>query len=422
MDQYVSFPHTDAALKVLLALGVGLLIGLEREAASKYVGLRTFALTAIMGLLSAFVGIEFAIVGFVSTLCITAMFNVRAMTGNRQIEITTSVALLLTFILGVIVAQGHVFTPVAAAIVITLLLAWKAELSRFAHGLRLDEIRSAVLLGLISFVIFPILPDRTVDQWGLINPKEAWVTVIVLAGMSFCNYILLKLYSSKGLYYSALLGGAVNSSAAVTELTIALKTEDHKMLPSAMPILLMVTVAMFIRNLVILGLFEPNSIFIALAPLLGMIAASVIFIYRAYLYKEPGTAPVSPIKVASPIALKRVLKFGVLFVILQAAGTIAQRYMGDFGVLSVSLVGGLVSSASTTAAAAKLASSGHITATMAGLATILTSISSAFVNLPLIYQETKDRELTKKLGILTLLSILAGLVLMAIVAFLQEWR
>lgn len=422
MDQFVSFPHTDAALKILLSLGVGLLIGLEREAASKYVGVRTFALTSIMGLLTAFLGLNFAMAGLLCTLCITAIINIRAITANRQIETTTSVSLVLTFILGVIVAQGHVFTPVAAAIVITLLLAWKAELSRFAHGLRLDEIRSAVVLGLISFVIFPILPDHTIDQWNLFNPKEAWVTVIVLAGMSFCNYLLLKLYSSKGLYYSALLGGAVNSSAAVTELTSALKTEDNKLLPSAMPILMMVTVAMFVRNLVILGLFEPASILIALAPLLGMISAASLFIYRAYLKKEPGTEQVTPIKVSSPIALKRVLKFGVLFVILQAAGTIAQRYMGDFGVLAVSLVGGLVSSASTTAAAAKLASSGHISVTMAGLATILTSISSAFVNLPLVYQETKDKELTRKLAVLTFLSIVAGLVLMAIVAFLQEWQ
>jgi uncharacterized membrane protein (DUF4010 family) len=422
LDQIITFPHTDAALKILLAIGVGLLVGLEREAASKDVGVRTFALTSLLGLICQLIGANFAIGGLMCTLFLTGYISVRSIKLNRTLEITTSVALILTFVLGVIVAQGHVFTPVAASILMTMLLAWKTEIAAFAHGLRLDEIRSAVMLALLSFVIYPILPDQTIDQWNIFNPKEAWVTVLVLAGMSFGNYLLLKIYSTKGLFYSALLGGAINSSAAVTEVTNALKNDDNKVLPSALPILLMVTVAMFIRNLVVLGVFEPQAILIALAPLLGMTVAAVYFIYRAYQKKGQGVTPTNPLRVASPISLKRVLKFGAMFVLLQGAGTIAQRYLGNFGVLAVSLIGGLVSSASATAAAAKLASSGHISATVAGAATILSSISSAFVNLPLVYQETKDINLTKKLGWTTLMCILFGLILMAGVAFLQGWK
>jgi uncharacterized membrane protein (DUF4010 family) len=310
--------------------------------------------------------------------------------------------------------MGHIFTPVTISILLTLLLAWKTELTAFAHGLKLVEIRSAVMLGLLTFVIYPLLPNRFIDPWDLLNPQEAWITVIVLAGISFINYVFLKLYSTRGLYYSALLGGAVNSSASVTEIATAVRLSGGGTLPHALPILLMTTISMFIRNLVLLGIFERDSISMALAPLLGMAATAVFFVWRSRSRHDVGISPAAPLKVSSPVSLLRILKFGFLFVVLQAAGTLAQRYLGSIGVLFVSFFGGCVSSASTTAAAAKLASHGMVTASLAGIATVIASISSAFVNLPLVYQVTRDKSLTRNLGLTTLACIVAGLIMMVV--------
>ncbi len=415
-----AFPHTEVSMKLTLALGVGLLVGLERESASKDVGVRSFAIASLLGFTSQLIGAQFGAIAFIGILFLTVYMNVRSMLVNRSLEITTSGAMLVTFSLGILVAQGHVFTPVAAAILMTMLLAWKAELAAFAHGLRLEEIQSAVMVGLVTFVIYPILPVASVDPWDLVKPREAWMTVIILSGISFVNYILLKIYSTRGLYYSALLGGAVNSSAAVTELSRSLVTLSGRVLPRALPILLLTTVAMFVRNLIILGIFAPDAIGIALTPLLGMTGAAVFFIYRARKRHEAGLAPTAPLSLSSPVSIKRVLMFGFYFVLLQAAGALAQRNMGDAGVLVVSLIGGFVSSASTTAAAAKLAAQGKITAPIAGLSTIMTSITSAFVNLPLVYQLTKDKALTRNLAITTTGCILAGLVLMAVTAWVER--
>jgi uncharacterized membrane protein (DUF4010 family) len=420
LEPIVTFPHNEISLKIVLALGVGLLVGLEREYASKDVGVRTFAIASLLGLVSQLLSTSFAALGFVGILFLTAYMNVRAMWVSRSLEVTTSGALLVTYALGALVAQGHVFTPVTAAILMTMLLAWKAELAAFAHGLRLQEIQSAVMLGLLTFVIYPILPNKFVDPSELFNPREAWITVIVLAGLSFVNYVLLKIYSTRGLYYSAMLGGAVNSSAAATEVTRTLRTPEGTVAPNAMPILLLITVAMFVRNLVILGLFEPTAIPIALVPLLGMAGAAVFLMYRARRRGVRET-PTPPTQLSSPVSLKRVLKFGVFFVLLEAGGILGQRYFGASGVLGISFLGGFVSSASTTAAAAKLASQGKITDTLAGVSTVLTSITSAFVNLPLVYQITKDRVLTRSLAFHTAGCILSGLALMAIVAWLQHW-
>jgi hypothetical protein len=81
----------------------------------------------------------------------------------------------LNYLLSVLVGPGHIFTPVAGAIVMTRLLAWKTELKRFAGDLQPSEIRGAVSLGLIGFVIYPVLPNRFVDPWQLFNPSDAWI-------------------------------------------------------------------------------------------------------------------------------------------------------------------------------------------------------------------------------------------------------
>jgi uncharacterized membrane protein (DUF4010 family) len=79
-------------------------------------------------------------------------------------------------------------------------------------------IRSAVLLGLLGLVVYPVLPNRFIDRWELINPRQAWITVIIIAGIGFVNYVLLKVYGTRGIYVSGFLGGFVNSSAAAVEL------------------------------------------------------------------------------------------------------------------------------------------------------------------------------------------------------------
>jgi uncharacterized membrane protein (DUF4010 family) len=139
----------------------------------------------------------------------------------------------------------------------TALLSLKPALTHFDGELQVAEVRSAVLLGLLAFVIYPILPDHPIDPWHLINPREAWLTVVVIAVLGFTNYVLLKLYSSRGLYYSAVLGGMVNSTATIAELSglLAGRAENESVMALAITIDFLTIVAMFIRNLLILGIF-----------------------------------------------------------------------------------------------------------------------------------------------------------------------
>src|SRR3984957_19565009 len=167
------FPATPIALKMGVAIGIGMLVGMEREWSNKDVGVRSFAIVALLGMLASVIGLNVVIASLVGVLLLIAAMNTRSILSDRSLEITTSAALLVNYMLGVLVGLGHIFTPVAGAIIVTMLLAWKTELNRFAGGLLPSEIRSAILLGLIGFVIYPILPDRYIDPWHLFNPADA---------------------------------------------------------------------------------------------------------------------------------------------------------------------------------------------------------------------------------------------------------
>jgi uncharacterized membrane protein (DUF4010 family) len=405
-----SFPPLDVAAKIGVSLGIGLLAGLEREWAHKDLGVRTFGISALLGMVSSLASPAVALISMVGVLVVIAYVNWRTMLAERSLEATTSIALLVTFVLGVLVGQGHLFTPIATAVVLTALLAWKAELRKFAGGLKPEEIRSAVLLGLLAFVIYPILPDRFVDPWKLVNPREAWVIVVVIASIGFVNYVLLKFYGARGLYYSGFLGGLVNSSAAAAELAGPLgqgKTSPD----AAMAALLLIVVAMFARNLLILALFSPSAVLSAAVPLLAMTICALIVVQRARTRAGDCT---EEIHLQSPVSIGHVLSFAVLFLMIQIVSELGQRHFGRFGFLGISVLGGLISSASTSAAAAKMVTHGQIDPSAAGTAVVLTSFASALINLPIIYRKAKNARLLRRVTVFTISLILIGMVAVAL--------
>ncbi len=402
-----NFPVTTA-VRLAVALGVGLLVGLEREWAHKEVGVRTFALTAMLGALCWLLSPGFALAGWIGVFLLIAAVNARSLLVSRGLEITTSVALMVTYVLGVFLGQGHLMAPVAAAIVMTALLAWKTELTRFAERLLIQEIRGALLLGLLTLVIYPLLPKGFVDPWRLVDPRDVWVAVMVIAGIGFGNYILLRLYGARGMYYTAGLGGLVNSTATVVELSRELGTGTG-MAPMAVAAILLTSVAMFVRNLGILAIFAAPAVATAWGPMAVMAALAGMFAWRAHRH---GAGQGAHVELGSPVALGRVLLFGVMFLGIEVTANLAQRYLGGGGFLLVSLLGGLVSSASTVAAAAVLAAHGRISFALAGAATVLSSVSSALVNLPLLYRQSQQKAVTRRVALLSVGMAAAGLVVL----------
>ncbi len=113
---HAAFPVTDIAVKATIALSIGLLVGFEREWANKDIGVRTFALTSLLGLLASLAGQPFSILAGSAILVLIVFLNLHSVQIACKLEATTSVALMIIFLLGVLVGDGHLFTPVACGI------------------------------------------------------------------------------------------------------------------------------------------------------------------------------------------------------------------------------------------------------------------------------------------------------------------
>jgi len=397
------FPPAWVGLKIAIALTIGLLVGLEREWAHKETGVRTFAIVSLLGMTSSLMVPQFVLVAFIGVLMVVAFTNIRTLMTDRSGEITTSVALMLIFFLGVLVGYGHLFTPVALAIVMTLLLSLKPELTTFTGVLLRNEIRSAVLVGLIGFVIYPLLPDRYIDPWQLLNPRTAWAIVVVLSLIGFGNYLLLRLYGSRGLYLTAILGGAVNSTATVAQV-MQITAAGGTGVAGQASLILVANLAMFLRNLFIVAIFAREAAVISAVPLLAMAGVCALIVYVSRTKDE---IPKREFPLPSPVSLKSVLLFSLIFLAIEICGTLASRFVGQAGYAIVGFIGGLISSASTTAAAASAFARGQASAHITALAATLASVASVLVNLPIVFRKS-DAAVGRRVAFQTAIIILAG--------------
>jgi len=264
---------------------------------------------------------------------LVVLLNIEAIRNGESAHITTSAALLVTAFAGLLAGQGHTFTPTVLGIATAALLAWKWPLEGFSRALTESELRSAILLAIPAFVVYPVLPEHPVDPWRLLEPRAAWVTVLLMATLGFANYVLLKLYGARGLELTGFLGGLVNSTVTVTELSNRARASAGALSDVAFRGVLLATAAMLIRNVVILGLLDTATLIAAAIPLALMLVAAAAVTFasehrasgaseaRAWPGSEAGEVPVPAMQ--SPFSLTAALKFGAIFVALQIAGAVA---------------------------------------------------------------------------------------------------
>jgi uncharacterized membrane protein (DUF4010 family) len=402
------WPYYHTIMQLALALGLGLFVGLERERRRKEAGVRTFAFAALLGALGGLLGDEYALLALVMVGVLVVFLNWHEMRIQGGTELTTSAAFLLIAFVGVLCGKGHTFTPVAVAVATSALLAWKQDLAGFSVGLTEPEVRSAILLAILAFVVYPILPERSLDPWNLVEPRVAWATIILIAALAFVNYILLKLYGERGVEFTGFLGGVVNSTVATAEMASRVRETGAGLEDVAYRGVMLSTAAMIARNGFLLGVLALQTLRAALLPMGLMLAASLAF--ALLRRRESGTAEINTIKLESPFSLKAAIKFGLVFIALEAGGTLAQRYLGQTGFYVVSLLGGVVSSASSVASAATLAARGSVSPAVAANGAVLASLASVLVDIPLIVRICGFRRLSKKVTLATAVVTVLGLI------------
>ena len=416
-----SWPYVQILVRLALALALGLLIGLERERRGKEAGLRTFGFVALLGALGGSLGTPFSLATLALTGMLTVVLNVQTLRANQGAELTTSAAMLVTCMAGILCGLGHTISPAAVMVIATALLAWKERLAGFSMGLSEGELRSALLLAILAIVIYPALPAGPIGPLGLVEPRAAWVTVILIAGIGFVNYILWKMYGTRGAELSGFLGGLVNSNFTVIEMASRVRQSAGALQGTAFRGILLATAAMLLRNAALLAILAPLALLGSLGAF-GLMLLCCVALVLASLRGRHGLPPVQApaITLDLPFSLPQALKYGMVFLLLHVVGALTQRQFGDAGFYFVSVVGGLMSSASAVAAAATLAAQGSLAPGVAGTGAVLASFTSMAFSLSFVLR-TRERGLILRLGAAMLSVAAAGLAGLLLARQLEPW-
>ena len=432
MDTPLFTPDLPTLQRLALALALGLFVGIEREHRKKEAGLRTFGFVAVLGGLGGVAGASFGLMALGLVGVLVVLLNWDTIRTDGKAELTTSAALLVMAFTGLLAGLGHKFTPIALSVCVAALLAWKQPLAGFSRALTDAELRSAIMLAILAFVVYPVLPQGSVDPWNLIVPRTAWVTVILIAAFGFVNYILLKVYGDRGLVLSGLFGGFVNSKVASAELaTRSHEAGDESLEDSAYRGIVLSNGSMLVRNVVIIGVFAPAAILAMSLPMALMLIGITVAVFipktsvlNGFTKKPPAQPTMATAITAkqpqdqssfqSPFSIKSALKFGIVFLVLQIVSTLALRELGQGGLYAVALIGGLVSSASAVASIATLVAQGEITHAVAALGVVIASVSSIIVCIPFVSRFGDSTVLTRRvswtLSAIALLGVLGGIV------------
>ena len=351
--------------RLFLALAIGLLVGIERgwqeregKEGSRAAGVRTFALIGLLGgvaaLLSKFAGPLF--LGFVAVAFVAALlpFVWREAEAAGSSSATGMIAGLLTFALGAYAVIGNASAAAAAGIAATIVLAERKVLHDFVSRLKWSELRAALLLLTMTFVLLPILPDRTVDPWDALNPRQLWLMMVVIATVSYVGYICVRVAGERaGLLYAAAAGGLVSSTA----VTLAYSRLSKKSPGSAMALASGVTAAWTV------SLLRQSSIAIVLAPAMLVPLAStlgppaaLLAVIGFVLYIRAGShEEQSPLVLSDPFELSEVLRFGVLLAVVLLAAKLSGSWTHELSLVPLAAASGAVDVDPITLSAAKLA-------------------------------------------------------------------
>lgn len=418
-SQFSEFSETRLIFQLALSLGLGLLIGLQRESArSGFGGVRTFPLIAVFGTLGALASTRFGVWILPSGLLCVALIGIAerafslARRWTRAVELnatrfntsvfenasstaptteisetktgdfkaalesellprrdfgaTTLVSALATYCVGAILANpAWTLVGLEAGAIVAILLQFKRKLHEISAALGENDLNAIMQFALVSFVVLPILPNRSFGPFDAFNPFEAWLTVALIVGMSLAGYIVYKFHGANaGVLFGGFVGGAVSSAATTTSYSKAVATGATSRDVAAVVILL-ASATQTARALILEASVSQEFFYRCVPSSVVFIAASILpalWIWRRIRRDASSTsaAPGASSGVSeqkNPTQWKTALTFGALYVVILFAIKASNALFGDLGAFASVAISGLVEMNAVALSVARLATS-----------------------------------------------------------------
>lgn len=364
-----------------VALGVGLLVGVQRERTEDSVaGVRTFPLITLVGGLCAELSMQLGaawvfgagLLGLVALLVTGNVMKIRA--GDIDPGLTTEVAALYMFIVGGLIVVGEVVVGVVMGGLCAVLLHLKQPMEGLADRMSQREVKSVMQIAALGLVVLPVLPDRAYGPYGVLNPFEIWLMVVLIVGISLASYLLYKLLGARaGTLLGGVLGGLISSTATTASYARRAKG-DAAQAPQAALVVMVASTVVYARIFVEVAAAAP-TVLAAMAPPIAVVAAANVLICFAALPFLQGGAAELP-EHDAPAEFKAALLFGALYGVVIFAVAAAQDKFGDMGLYVVALVSGLTDVDAITLSAANLAELGQIETDASWRAIVLASLAN----------------------------------------------
>lgn len=328
------------------ALGIGLLVGMERERRpDSAAGLRTFALVAMLGCLFALLGEKTGGPwALVTGLLVISLAMVASNFSSRQEEqyrgFTSEAAIIVTYGLGAAVWFGYATLAVMLAITTTVLLYFKAELRNISDRMTPRDINSILQFAVLSLVILPILPSQDFGPFNAINPRQIWWMVVLISGLALAGYMALRIIGARhGAAVLGIFGGLASSTA--TTMMFSRHASDHPdLVRMAGIVILIANVMVMIRLGLVAGVVAPTLVApIATVFACGIVPGVAMALYGWKILSAAGELPMPEVK--NPTELRIAVSFGLLYAIVLLASAWLQDIAGNKGLYIVALASGL---------------------------------------------------------------------------------
>jgi uncharacterized membrane protein (DUF4010 family) len=373
-------PGIDAASvrDFATALLIGALIGLEREKHRTDAGhggiggLRTFILIAEVGAVSGYLAREFmapwivlAALGAV-TLSVVAGYLQQSNLDRDAVGLTTETAALVTCLLGGLTTLGYQSLAIGLGVVTAAVLAYKQPLHGLVAKLGWDDVFAGLRLLIATFIVLPLLPNRTLDPWGALNPYTLWLLVLLISSLSLAGYVATRaLGQDRGAALTGLTGGLV-SSTAVT-LSFAKRSREERGPATAAALtcgILLSWCVMCVRIVVEVLIVNRDMVWPVAMPFTVMGATSGVLSWIFYrrgrnapvVAREPG----SDVPLRNPFSLTEAAKFAAFFALVMLVVKIVEDRFSGQGMYALAALAGTTEVDAITLSMARYGQAGNV--------------------------------------------------------------
>lgn len=357
---------TEIFIRVGVALGLGLLVGLQRQRTdARLAGFRTFPLVTLLGALCGLLAQSFG--GWVLAFAFAGLALV-IVGGNLPLlraeeekpGVTTEVAMLVMFAVGAYLMAGSTAIATAVGGAVTVLLHLKPQMHTLATRIGDRDFTAIMQFALISLVILPVLPNRYYGPFHVLNPFKIWLMVVLIVGISLGGYIIYKFLGVRaGAWANGLLGGLISSTA--TTVSLARRSKQSPQMPRlAASVILVASAIVFVRVGILIGTTAPQFVGAALSPLLVMFAVLALLGWWHLRGRAEGLSSMS--EQGNPTELKPAILFGLLYAGVLLAVAAAKEFFGQGGLYAVAVLSGLTDMDAITLSVTQLVNSEEIPA------------------------------------------------------------